>query len=136
MKVRVTQRYSATPERVFDAWLDRKTAGRWLFATAARPISRVRIDARPGGAFQFVERGAGCDLVHAGEYVVIARPRRLVFTLSERKVRVRVEIVPQGRGCELTLVEERTPLEQASGIEGRWAGMLYGLGTMLRERGS
>ena len=136
MKVRVTQRYSASPERVFDAWLDRKTAGTWLFATAARPISRVRIDARPGGAFQFVERGAEDDVVHAGEYVMIARPRRLVFTLSERKRRVCVDIVPQGRGCELTLVEERAAPGQASGIEGRWAGMLYGLGTMLGESGS
>ena len=35
MTVRVTRRFGAAPQRVFDAWLDAKTAGKWLFATAS-----------------------------------------------------------------------------------------------------
>jgi len=36
--IRVTRRYSAPPDRAFDAWLHPAVAGKWLFATASRPI--------------------------------------------------------------------------------------------------
>jgi uncharacterized protein YndB with AHSA1/START domain len=136
VEIRVRQRFSAPAERVLSAWIDPATAGKWLFATATRPAASVGIDARVGGAFCFVERRGGTDIAHAGEYVEIARPRRLVFTLSEQgrsrgPSRVVVEIVPVATGCELTLVHESVPPDQARRIEGRWAGMLYGLGTIL-----
>ena len=137
----VTQRYRASPQRVFDAWLDPRQAVRWLFATASRPAARVAINARTGGSFCFVERRGGSEIEHAGEYLEIARPRRLVFTLSEGSngsTRVSVEIVPVESGAEVTLVHERLPREQAERLEGRWSGMLYGLGTLLssKARGS
>src|SRR5688572_32910930 len=49
--IRVTRRLSAPAERVFDAWLEPEVAGRWLFATASRPMARVEVDARVGGSF-------------------------------------------------------------------------------------
>ena len=136
IEVRVTQRFSAPAGRVFHAWIDPATAGKWLFSTASRPVARVKVDARVGGSYCFVERRNGADVEHAGEYLEIARPRRLVFTLSEQKrsrdlSRVIVEIVPAGTGCELTLAHESVLPDQAGRIEGRWAGMLYGLGTIL-----
>jgi uncharacterized protein YndB with AHSA1/START domain len=134
--VRVRQRFSAPADRVFNAWIDPAVAGRWLFATASRPVARVTIDARASGSFCFVERNGGMDIEHTGAYIEIARPQRLVFTLpgqgrSRDPSRVVVEIVPEGTGCELTLVHESVPPDHASRIEGRWAGMLYGLGTLL-----
>jgi len=133
MKVRVTQRYSATPESVFDAWLDRKTVGRWLFATAWRPMSCVEIVARKGGLYRLAD-GKGAE--YTGRYIEMVRPRRLVFTLvmeNSPKVVTRViaEIVPLKTGCELTLTHENVAPDHARRIEGRWTGMLYGLGTML-----
>jgi uncharacterized protein YndB with AHSA1/START domain len=136
VEVRVTQRYAAPADSVFDAWIDPAIAGGWLFATAWRPMSHVEIDARRGGSFRFADRrGAGC----AGQYLEIARPRRLVFTLAEGErptgvTRVSVEIVPLAAGCELILTHEKVPPEHASRIEGRWTGMLYGLGTRLGTR--
>jgi uncharacterized protein YndB with AHSA1/START domain len=136
VEVRVTQRFGAPAARVFNAWIDPAQAGLWLFATASRPVTRLEIDARASGSFRFVERNGGTDIEHAGEYIEIDQPRRLIFTLRERglssgQTRVNVEIVPLKAGCEVTLVHEGVPPDQASRIEGRWAGMLYGLGTLL-----
>lgn len=134
--VRVTTVLEASPEQVFDAWLDPGIAGKWLFATASRPSVPVAVDARVGGAFRFLERARGEHVEHAGVYVEIIRPRRLVFTLAEGKrsrdlTRVRVEIAPQDNGSTLTLVHDNVPPDCADRIEARWTGMLYGLGVTL-----
>jgi uncharacterized protein YndB with AHSA1/START domain len=136
--IRITQRFDAPADHVFNAWLDPRFAGRWLFATATRPVPRVKIDARAGGSFRFEDRRYGKAVVQAGRYLEIARPRRIAFTLSgSRKparngaAHVSIEIAPIGKGCELTLLHQRVRPDEADRIEGRWAGMLYGLATML-----
>jgi uncharacterized protein YndB with AHSA1/START domain len=139
VEVRVRRRFSAPAERVFNAWIDPATAGKWLFATAWRPMSRVKIDARAGGLFRFEDGRNGEDVVQTGKYVEIVRPRRLVFALAEEKRprdmnRVSVEIVPLDEGCELTLVHESVLPDNANRTEGRWTGMLYGLAGLLQEK--
>jgi uncharacterized protein YndB with AHSA1/START domain len=132
----VTCRYDAPSARVFDAWLDPEVAGRWFFATASRPMAHVEIDARVDGAFCFVDRRDDEIARYTGEYVEIVPHRRLVFKLSLENrphvvTRVTVEIVPLKNGCELTLTHENVPLDHAEHIEGRWTGILYGLGVTL-----
>jgi uncharacterized protein YndB with AHSA1/START domain len=134
--IRVTHRYKATAERVFDAWLDPKIAGKWLFATDTGEMMRVEIDARVGGRFNFTDKRDGEDVEHVGEYLEIDRPRKLVFTFSVPKysklsTRVTIEIVPQAAGCELTLTHEGVfPEWMESGKQG-WTMLLAKLaGTM------
>jgi uncharacterized protein YndB with AHSA1/START domain len=132
----VTRRFSARPNLVFNAWLDSEVAGRWLFATASRPMAHVEIDARVGGSFRFMDRRDGDIVEYTGEYIEIAPHRRLVFILSMEKhphviTRVMIEIAPLKKGCELTLTHENVPQDHASHIEGRWTGILYGLGVTL-----
>ena len=134
--IRVTRRFGARPDRVFNAWLDPVVAGRWLFATASRPMAHVEIDARAEGPFCFVDRRDGETTRYTGEYIEIVPHQRLVFTLSTEKnphviTRVRVEIAPLKKGCELTLTHENVPQDRARHIEGRWTGILYGLGETL-----
>jgi uncharacterized protein YndB with AHSA1/START domain len=138
VEIRITQRFDAPPDRVFDAWLDPRAAGRWLFATASRPLSRVKIDARVGGSFSLVDGKGGEAVKHSGEYLEIVRPRRLVFTLAMKNsptvvTRVTAEIAPLKSGCKLRLVHGNVPPEQASRTENRWLGILYGLGEMLER---
>jgi uncharacterized protein YndB with AHSA1/START domain len=134
--IRVTSCYDAPSARVFHAWLDPEVAGQWLFATASSPMAHAEIDARVEGSFRFMDRREGEIIEYTGEYIEIVPHRRLVFTLSMEKhphvmTRVTVEISPLNKGCELTLIHEKVPHEHASQIEGRWTGILYGLGVTL-----
>ena len=140
--VRVTRRFSASAERVFDAWIDPEKARRWLFATPAGEIVRAETDPRVGGTFVFVDRRDGDagteDVEHVGEYLEVDRPRRLVFTFavprySKESTIVTVDIVSAGTGCELTLTHERVLPEWASKTEEGWATLLGRLAEDLGE---
>jgi len=109
--VRVTHRFDASAERVYDAFLDPERASKFMFATPTGRIVRCDIEARVGGTFTIVDRRGGEDVAHTGKYVTLDRPRRIVFTLSVEKYStdtntVTVDITPLRRGCELTLTHE------------------------------
>lgn len=131
--VTVERRIAAPPERVFDAWLDPESVGRWLFATPGGVMERVEIDARVGGAFLIVERRGDELAEHFGEYLEIDRPHRLAFTFAAMRgsgtTRVAVTIVPEGEGSHVTLVHEMDP--QWAAYEDRtregWTAILAGL---------
>jgi uncharacterized protein YndB with AHSA1/START domain len=131
----VSHRYGAPSARVFNAWLDPDVAGKWLFATASRPMAHVEIDARVEGSFRFVDRQDDEITEYAGEYIELVPHRRLVFTLSRDKhrnvTRVTVEIAPRKEGCELTLTHENLTPDDAHYVEARWTGILYGLAVTL-----
>jgi uncharacterized protein YndB with AHSA1/START domain len=135
-RIRIVQRFAASPEQVFAAWLDPATAGRWLFATASRPVDEVVIDARVGGRFRFVQRQRGRVSRYVGRYLDIEPPRRLAFTLEssdrpESVSRVTIDIAPCGRGCELALAHALIAPDDLERAEGRWMGILYGLAETL-----
>jgi uncharacterized protein YndB with AHSA1/START domain len=130
--VQVTHHFPAPPEHAFDAWLDPATASKWLFATPTGQMVRVEIDARVGGRFVLVDRRNGEDVEHTGEYLVIDRPRRLVFTFGVPKysplfTKVTIDIAASATGCDLTLTHTGVPDEYAErNVEG-WNGILDGL---------
>lgn len=140
-RARVTRRFAAPPERVFDAWLDRKLVEKW-FAPGMGPMVRVDIDPSIGGEFSFVQRRQGDagarDVDHRGEYLELLRPRRLVFSWgvpsdSPDKSRVVVEIAPQGSGSELTLTHELHPgwAGYVARTEAAWTKMLDAMAAAL-----
>ena len=139
-EVRVTRRFEAPPEAVFDAWLDEETAGQWLFATADGEMVRVEIDPRVGGRYEIVERRDGEEVLHCGSYEEVERPRRLAFTLQVPKYarnsdRVRIDIAPAGAGSELILTQSVPEGAPASPdrIERGWKTLLAALGERLEE---
>ncbi|HEX6930173.1 MAG TPA: SRPBCC family protein, partial [Gammaproteobacteria bacterium] len=110
IEVRVTQNFNASPEQVFDAWLDPAMLERWMFGPDVRDeeIVRLSLDARAGGRFSFIVRRDGDEIDHVGEYLEIDRPRRLVFTwgiagVSVDESRVTIDITPRDGGSELSL---------------------------------
>jgi uncharacterized protein YndB with AHSA1/START domain len=129
--VRVTHRFDASAERVYDAFLDPTRASKFMFATATGQIVRCEIDARVGGTFTIVDRRDGEDVVHTGKYLALERPRRIVFTLSVPKYSsdnntITIEIAPLRKGCELTLTHELKAEHAAyrDGAEEGWRGIL------------
>lgn len=129
--VTVKRRFRAPAATVFDAFLDPRMAGQFMFATDNGRIVRAEIDARVGGRFNFTDRRDGEDVAHTGEYLEIERPRRLVFSLQVKKYsqetdRIAIGIKPLQPGCELTLIHELgANWASAKGqIEEGWRGIL------------
>ena len=139
--VRVSHRYSASAERVFDAWLTPGQASRFLFRTRTGNVMQCVITPEVGGGFTVTDRRPTADgdesvfdVVHMGKYVEIARPRRLVFdltvlTYTEDTTRVTVELAPLGsQACELTLTHDLGASDTARILEATtakgWVNML------------
>jgi len=143
--LRMTRRFEATPERVFDAWLNPETARKWLFSSPADEGYAAELDARVGGAWTITARRGGIDYAAGGEYLEIARPCRLVFTFamlqfSPNSDRITVEIAPSGAGCILTLTQQgvdiagelrHLPPGIAGGTELGWSEMFDALAATL-----
>jgi uncharacterized protein YndB with AHSA1/START domain len=137
--VHVTHRFSASPQRVFDAWLSPVMIGKWMFGPALRDeeIVHIRVDARVGGSFSFLVRRQDQEIDHVGRYLEMDPPRRLVFTWGIARFggdsRVTIEIVPAGSGCELTLTHEIDPAwaDYADRTREGWTRMLAVLDTVL-----
>jgi uncharacterized protein YndB with AHSA1/START domain len=131
--VRETRRYTTSPERVFDAWLDSAMIGRWMFGPNVRDeeIVHLSLDPRVGGRFSFVVRRQGQEIDHVGEYLEIDRPRRLAFTWGVRGdstdfSKVIIDIAGGDQGADLTLTHELHPdwADYASRTEAGWTRML------------
>jgi uncharacterized protein YndB with AHSA1/START domain len=138
----LTREFTASPERVFDAWLDPETARKWLFTVPGGEIVIAENEPRIGGSFAFVSRRDEGDIRHVGEYLEIDRPRRLVFTFAVPQFspaydRVTVEIAPMGDGCRLTLTHDMPAdmfAEWGEPSRQGWTTMLGQLDAQLHRR--
>jgi uncharacterized protein YndB with AHSA1/START domain len=137
VEVRVTHTFSASAERVFDAWLDPQKACHFLFATATGRVVRAEIDGRVGGSYTIVDRREGEDVEHTGTYLELERPRLIVFTLAVPKYsatfsKVRVEIRPLDSGCEVVVHQlGPTPPELRARVQQGWRRILEVLAELL-----
>ena len=110
----VTGLFSVPRERVFEAFLDKKMIGRFMFGPEIREeeIISLQNEPRVGGSFTYVVRRQDKTFTHTGDYIEIDRPHRLVFTWSVKEdpaniqSRIDIEILPVIDGCELTLQHE------------------------------
>ncbi len=129
--VEMSRRIAAPPERVFDAWLDPQSLGRWLFRTPDGKLERVEVDARVGGTFRVDERRGDELAEHQGTYVEIDRPRRLVFdfgtSFEATPTRITITIEPDGDGSRLTLRHEGVWPDWEDRTRRGWTMILDGL---------
>jgi uncharacterized protein YndB with AHSA1/START domain len=139
-EVRVTRRFNAPAEKVFDAWLNPELARRFAFATPNGEMIRYEIDPRVGGKFNFTDRRPDMgDVEHVGEYLEMDRPRRLVFTFGVPKfdptfATVTIELTPTASGCELSLTQAGVPDAWKDEVPKGWTMILDGLAGVLSPR--
>lgn len=132
--VTVRRHFNSPAEVVFDAWLDPKTAGKFLFRTPTGVMKKVEIDARVGGKFCIVEIRDGLDAEHIGEYLAVERPHQLCFSFGGNPFptsKVTITIQTQQNGSELTLTHEAVWQDYEQKVIQGWSSILEGLSNIL-----
>ena len=138
--VTVSRHFSATPEQVFDAWLDPDAVGSWLFASPDGVMKRVELDPQVGGHFVISEQRGDALAEHFGEFLQIDRPHRLVFGYNmdreDKLTVVTVEIVATEDGCQLTLSHDMDPkwAHMIDLARAGWTTRLEGLATVVQSK--
>lgn len=118
-------------ERVFDAWLDPARLALFMRPSSGSHTS-VDVDPRVGGKFRiamFHPKSPPEGSVHTGEYLLIERPSRLVFTwrsasTDQRDTTVTVDFIERPGGTEVVLTHVGLPSSQVEGHRKGWSEIL------------
>lgn len=132
LALKLTERIPATPERVFDAWLDPAMLSRFM----SREVLKAESDPRVGGRFDIVMKNDMGEVPHWGVYREIDRPNRLAFTwnspYAEPDSLVTITLKKVGNETELTLIHDRFPSDAArEGHEKGWTAILGALAAAM-----
>lgn len=114
----------ATRERLFDAWTRPEELKKW-WGPQSVTCTDASVELTPGGSYRLANLFPNGDLVWiSGEFEVIDRPHRLVYTwrVSPSAIdgtvidagagpteRVTVTFEPRGANTEVTITHERIP---------------------------
>ncbi|OBF17812.1 SRPBCC domain-containing protein [Mycobacterium sp. ACS4331] len=79
--VRVQRVMPASPEVVFDQWLDPESLADWMCPRPVRCVA-IAVEPRVGGGVRFDLDDSGESVLIVGQFQVIDRPRLLRFTWS------------------------------------------------------
>jgi len=144
VEARVSHQFKASPERVYDAWLDPNKCRVWMASSLqsmglAGDIRRIEIDARVGGRFFFSDMRNGVEACHWGTYLELDRPRKIVFTWivdasgEADPSKVTLTIEPAAEGCVATMVHEMDEQwkDYVARTENGWLRMLQSVEQQL-----
>jgi uncharacterized protein YndB with AHSA1/START domain len=133
-RIHIVQIFAASPEALFDAWLQPQILRRWMSFSGTSEIQEVVAEQRVGGLFWIRERDGIAMSERYGEYRAIDRPSRLVFTLNAPEhfpgtSCVTVTISPSANGSVMSFIQ--TGVRKDS-LEATWRKMFHTLTTVLR----
>lgn len=78
--VKINKVIKAPIGKVFDAWLDPKTLSQFILPMPGMEEPKIENEAREGGSFTIIMKVGDDEIPHTGKYLVVSRPRKLVFT--------------------------------------------------------
>lgn len=146
IEAKVTHRFKASPERVYDAFLDPAMVRLWQQAWGEQSgsggeMTACEIDPVVGGRFMFADMRADGEARHWGTFTALERPTKIAFTWytdpSEEEqtslVTMIIEPEPDGPGAIVTLYHEMDAqwAEWVSRTEKGWITMLQAIDTVL-----
>ena len=133
----VRRQFSATPDRVFDAWTQADQLTQW-WGPAGVTCPQAEVDLRVGGSYRIVNRLPDGGLIHiVGEFVRIERPTLLVYSWlvepgNGEKSLVTVRFAAHGADTALTISHSRIGSTETRDDHARgWSGCLDGLARFL-----
>ena len=145
--LRLTRRFEAPRERVFDAWTNPDVLRRWWAAQPDWEGAEAEVDLRPGGRYRLSMRDTGSGATHtvAGEYTEVRRPERLAYTWSwegeptemsgSERTLVVVEFLEDGGATEVVLTHSGFANGQIREMHAHgWQGCLDNLGRRVFGR--
>lgn len=114
--VQLLYEFSVPPELVFDALLNEDLMRKYFFVNNESDIVQAEIQATDGGSFQVVRRDhtTGRVAEYKGEYLLVKRPEKLVFTVAipscfNGRSEVVIELARENAITKLTLVYSGLP---------------------------
>lgn len=128
----VRRTIKATPEQVYNAWIDPKTMTQFMAGGSDMTVVEARSDAQIGGGFYVLMRGEK-DVPHQGIYKDLTPHSRIVFTwdspYSPADSEVELLFTPVADGTEVVLNQVKFLTESARDghIKG-WTSILDRLG--------
>jgi uncharacterized protein YndB with AHSA1/START domain len=132
----VRRTIAASAPELFDAWLDPQALAEWMRPGTIRR-SEARTDPRVGGEYEVIMYGEKGPIPHRGQYRVIDRPRRLVFTwispFAGADSLVTVDFIPSGARTEVVVTHEQLPVSEIASHTRGWTGGLESLDRACQE---
>jgi uncharacterized protein YndB with AHSA1/START domain len=124
----VRRTIAASAEDIFDAWLDPEALAAWMRPGTIRSTV-AKVEPRVGGRYEIVMQGEEGAIPHSGEYRVIDRPKRLVFTwhspyAGPAETLVTVDFLRAAKGTEVVVTHEQLPAEARASHSRGWTSGL------------
>ena len=129
---------NASPERIFDAWLDPAMLMRFMTPGPGMTAPKATNDPVVGGRFDILMKAGDQEIPHAGTYMEIDRPKRLVFTwespFSMEGSTVTLDLALVEGGTEVTLTHVKFPSEESrDNHNAGWTAILEALSGAVVE---
>jgi uncharacterized protein YndB with AHSA1/START domain len=138
--ITITRVFDASRERVWSEWTEPAAFADWFGGPESEvPLSTVEMDVRPGGTWRLTmyAQPGGREMHWKGEYVEVAEPERLVFTVSDRPEEryelVTVVLTDLGDGRTEMFFQQRGHMspEQYEYAKQGWGGFFDRIGERL-----
>ena len=132
LSLTVSRKINASPEKLFNAWLDPKMLARFMLPGEGMTVPSAKTDPVEGGRFDIVMKAGDHEIPHHGIYKKISPHSELVFTWqsvhSVDGSTVTLTFEPTQGGTEITLHQVKFASEDSvKSHQGGWTSILDAL---------